>query len=118
RGLVEAALPQELPSHHRVGRVERIGVELLGDLVRLDEASTLGTARAVRPSVALLAAQGDPDLVGEPLDGLAEAEPVDLHQEPEDVAALAAAEAVDESSGRVDVERRGLLVVERAQTLQ
>ena len=47
-----------------------------------------------------------------------EGEVLDLLQEREDVAALTAAEAVVVAPCRADLERRGLLVVERAQPLE
>ena len=59
-----------------------------------------------------------PDPVGQPLDGLGEGQVVDLLLERDDVAALAAAEAVEEPAGRRHLEARGLLVVEGAQALQ
>src|SRR5690606_37829579 len=61
--------------------------------------------------------QVDAVLVGEALDGLPEAEAVDLHQEGEDVPALLAAETVKEAPARCDVEGRRLLVVEGTQPL-
>jgi hypothetical protein len=116
--LVEAPLTEELPRRQRLRGAERVGVELLGDLVRLDQAGPLRTPGALRSGVTFLAAQRDPGLVGEPLDRLGEAEAVDLLQDGDDVAALRAPEAVEELALRVDVERRGLLVVEGAQALQ
>ena len=118
RGLVEPALVQELPRDHGVGAGQLLGVELLGDLVRLDQSAAGRSARSYGLVVAVLATQLDAELVGEPLDGLGEGEPVDLHEEGDDVTALAAAEAVEELAGRVDVERRRLLVVEGAQALE
>src|SRR5690606_27318006 len=56
--------------------------------------------------------------VGQVLHGFGEPEPVDLHQEADDVSALLAPEAVEEAARRSDVERGGLLVVEGAQTLE
>ena len=100
------------------GRRQLVGVELLGDPVGLDQPLRCGprgrssrTSPSSRRSVHAV-------LVGEPLDGLGEGEPVDLHQEGDDVAALAAAEAVPELARGRDVERRRLLVVEGAQALQ
>ena len=118
RRLVEAALPQELARHDGVGRGQRVGVVGLGHAVRLDQPGALGAARALGPRVALLAAQRHAVLVGEALHDLGEAQAVDLHQEGDHVAAFPAAEAVPELAGRVDVERRGLLVVEGAQALE
>ena len=61
---------------------------------------------------------GVADPVGEHLDGLDEVDVFDLLQEGVDVTALAAAEAVEVAVVGPDVERRRLLVVERAQPLQ
>ena len=119
RRLVEPALAEELAGGDGFGRRQLVGVERLGGLVGLDQPLALRPARPVVADVALLAAQGHAVLVGEPLDGLGEGEPVDLHQEGDDVAALAArTEAVPEVARRRDVERRRLLVVEGAQALQ
>ncbi len=117
RRLVEAALVQELTGHERVGGGELPGVELLRHPVGLDQPTAGGPLGTVVADVAILAAQLDAVLVGEALDRLDEAEPVDLHQEREDVAALLAAEAVPELAGRGHVERRRLLVVEGAEAL-
>ena len=59
-----------------------------------------------------------PIAVGEQFDGLDEADVLDLLDERVDVAALAAAEAVEVAVVGADVKRRRLLVVERAQALQ
>ena len=81
-----------------------------------DEAGALALlAPGRRP--ALLVAQLDADAAGQVLDRLGEAQVVDLPHERDDVAALAAAEAVEEPLGRAHLERRGLLVVEGAQAL-
>ena len=53
---------------------------------------------------ALLVAQLDADPAGEPLDGLGEGQVVELAEEGDDVAAVAAAEAVEEALGGADVE--------------
>ena len=67
---------------------------------------------------ALLVAELDAGPAGEPLDRLGEGEVVDLLHELDDVTAVRAGEAVPQAAGRGDVERRGLLVVERAQALE
>ena len=74
--------------------------------------------RAARWSTAAGVGDGVADPVGEQLDGLDEGDVLDLLQERVDVAALAAAEAVEVAVVGPHVERRGLLVVERAQALQ
>jgi hypothetical protein len=63
-------------------------------------------------------AELDPDPVSQPLDGLGEAEVVDLAHEVDHVAPLTTAEAVEEASRRGDLEARRLLVVKGAQALQ
>ena len=56
-----------------------------------------------RGAAALLVAQLDAELGREPLDGLGEGEVLDLLHERDDVAALAAAEAVVAADGRAHV---------------
>ena len=92
-------------------------VELLGHAVGLDEPGAASERLTVPGPATLLVGQLHAELLGEPLDGLAEAEVLDLLDERDDVAALAAAEAVPGADGRADVEGRRLLVVERAQPL-
>ncbi len=94
--MVEAALVQELATGDALGSGEVLGVELLRDPVGLDEPLPRRALGAVVARVAVLAAQGDADLVGQPLHGLGERQPVDLHDERDDVATLLAAEAVEE----------------------
>ncbi len=122
RGLpVEAALGEELPAGRRVGRAERVDVERGGGPVGLEQpraqvpVATLGS-RALAGS-GLLVAQLHAVAVREPLDRLGEPEPVDLGEELDHVATGLAAEAVEEAARGRDVERRRLLVVERAETL-
>jgi hypothetical protein len=86
--------------------------------VSLDQPAAGRSARAYGLVGTVLAAELDAELLGEPLDGLGEGEAVDLHHEGDDVAALPAAEAVEELPRRVDVERRSLLVVEGTQALE
>src|SRR5437764_1915387 len=63
---------------------------------------------------ALLVLERNPEAVGEPLDGRREVEPLGLLDEADHVAALAAAEAVEELLDRVDGKARRALLVERA----
>lgn len=116
-GLVEAALGEELPADLGFGRVELVDVELGGDLVRLDQADAL-PALVAGVVAAFLVPQGDARLRGEALDRLREGEVVDLHHEGEGVAALLAAEAVEESLAGADLEGGRLLVVEGAEALE
>ena len=115
--LVEPALGEELARLDRVRRAQLLGVELGRRAVRVDEPGA-GALVPLPARRAALVGQLDAGALGEPLDRLDEAQVVDLHQERDDVAALAAAEAVERAVRRPDVERRGLLVVERAQPLQ
>jgi hypothetical protein len=62
----------------------------------------------------LLILELDADAVGEPLDGLREGQYLALTNEPDQVAALAAAEAVEELVGSVHGEARRTLLVEGA----
>ena len=116
RGLVEAAGVEELASRQGAGAGQLAGEVLRRLLVGLEDAQPQARLHPLPAAVGV--PQLDADAVGEELDGLAEADVVDLLDEGDHVAALAAAEAVVEAAGRVDVERRGLLVVERAQAAE
>src|ERR1041385_1188920 len=78
----------------------------------LEEVILIGFARRF-----LAPRQLDADAPGHVLDRLGEGEALGQREELEDVAARAAAEAVEESLGAVDGERRRLLAVERAESL-
>src|SRR4051794_24348559 len=108
RGLVEAALEEELAGGLGVRRRELLDVELCGGRVRLDE--LLPLARLLpRCRAALLVGDLDARLAREHLDRLDERQMLLLLDEGDEVAADAAAEALVEPVGRVDVERRRLL---------
>jgi hypothetical protein len=96
------------------GFQERAVVQLECGLVRPDQRLALGRDAAFGRRVALVA-QGDARLLGQTLDRLGELEVLDVAQEPDRVAALAAAEAVVQALGGRDAERRRLLRVERTQ---
>ena len=115
--LVEAALGEELPAGHRLGGGELLEVVGGRQPVRLDVAGALRGLPA-RRRAALLVAQLHAVAAGQPLDGLDERQVLGAADEADDVAGLAAAEAHVVAEGRVDVERRRLLVVEGAQALQ
>ena len=66
----------------------------------------------------LLVVQLDVGMGGQSLDRVHESEVVDPLHERDHVAVLTAAEAVEDTFGRRDAERRGLLIVERAQALE
>jgi len=114
---VETALGEERAR----GRTAR-GRELLGEVagrstVRLEQ--SLAAARLVTRArcAALLVPQLDADAACEVLDGVRERQAVDLLDERDDVTALAAPEAVPQADLRTHVERRRVLVVERAEAL-
>jgi hypothetical protein len=119
---VEAALGEELPRRRRLGRTELLGVEGRRGGVGRDESCPLADRRAVgparRPATVVLVVQFDVGAAGEPLDRLAERQMVDLLDERNDIATGIAAETMPQVSRGCDVERRRLLVVERAEALQ
>jgi hypothetical protein len=88
-------------------------VERGGSVVELVERRGIGAGRGRCGAGDL-----EPGVLGELLDGLAEAEPVELHQEADRGTVRAAAEAVVELLVRCHRERGRLLVVERAARLQ
>ena len=94
RGLVEAALGQELPPGDGRRGCQLLDVELRGRPVGLDEAGALAGLPVGRRA-ALVVPEGDAVARGQPLDRLGEGQVVDLHHERDDVAALLAAEAVE-----------------------
>ena len=74
-----------------------------------------GASRAVLGRAVVVVAQRDPGPLGEPLDRLDEVEVLDLAHERDRVARALAAEAVVHAERGVDRERRGLLLMERAE---
>jgi hypothetical protein len=116
-GPFEAPLGQERPAGRGRGTLQLRGVELGRDPVRVQQppAPALFLARDV---ATLFVAQVDAGPPGQPFHRLDEGQAVDLLHEADDVAALAAGEAVIEAARGGDVEGGGLLVVERAQALQ
>ena len=89
--------------------------EVLGR--RLHEREHLLALLAVGPGLDAALGHRHAEAAGQHLDGLGEAHPLAQHQELEDVAALAAAEAVEDGRLLAHVEGRALLLVERAQAL-
>ena len=112
---VEAALAEESAAHLGVGRAERSAEELGGGLVRGEQP---GAVAVVGRLAAVFVVQLEADAAREPFDRLGEGDVVHPLQEREDVAALAAAEAVVEADLRAHVEARAALVVERAEALE
>ena len=119
---VEAALGEELAGRRGLGGAQLLGVERRRRGVGRDQPGPLAdvgpVGRAGRPAAVVLVVQLDVRPPGQQLDRLGEGEVVDLLDEGDDVAALAAAETVEEVPRRSDLERRRLLVVERAQPLE
>ncbi len=111
---VEASDAEKLARLGRLDRGQLLDVELGRPAIGLQQP---GPSAPVALDAGPAATVGEPeaDPVGQPLDGLDEADVLDLHHEVDHAAALAAAEAVEGAVGRADVERRRLLVVERAQ---
>ena len=75
----------------------------------------LARARRARAPPAARCRHRQARLAGQPLDRLGKAQPLGLHDEADDVAMRAAAEAVEEALVLVDREGGRLLVVERAE---
>ena len=115
---VEIAVEQVLPRRRGLVRLQRLGVELLRRGVGGDQPAAAAPVALHVGRRRAGVGDGVADPVGEHLDRLDEADVLDLLQERVDVAALAAAEAVEVAVVGPDVERRRLLVVERAQPLQ
>src|SRR5215469_10803572 len=116
-GELEATRRQEVAPCQGCRGTQLFGIERGRCLVCLDQPSALRLL-LTRDMAALLVPQLDPGPVRQSLQRLGEAEVVDLLDELDDVAALVAGEAVPEPPGRRDIERRRLLVMERAQALQ
>src|SRR5699024_4674144 len=117
-GAVEAPLGEELPGLLGFGGGQLLLEVLGGSPVSIQEAlaaAHVGTTAVASPVV--FVAQLHPGLPREGLDRFGEAEVVDLLHEGDDVAALAATEAVPQAQVGAHVERGGAFVVEGAQTL-
>ena len=118
--------PVEPPLAHEIApcaglprRQQVCRVELLRDPVRLDEPGpATGAPGLLAPPPAVLVTKFDADLAGQAFDRFGEGEVLNVRDELDDVTADPAAVAVVEAVVRVDVERPGFLVMERAQTDQ
>jgi hypothetical protein len=97
-------------------RRQHVAVELRRDLVQRDQALPLGVGVRIVARVTGLG-QRHPELLRHHPHRLGEAQTLVQLDELEDVAADAAAEAVEEAALAIDVEGRRLLVVERTQAL-
>src|SRR5208282_6330430 len=87
-----------------IGSAQPFGIKFGGGPVRVDQPAPLAVFLP-RYVAALLVAQVDAGPPGQPLDGLDEAEPVDLLHELNRVAALRATKAVEKTARGGDVER-------------
>ena len=117
-GAVEAAAVQEVAALGGARRQQLRAEELVGDLVGVQEPLALAHLLPVGAGAAVLVAQLVADPGGQLLHGLVEGGVVQLLHEGDDVAVLAAAEAVVAAHLGADGERRRALVVERAQALE
>ena len=109
-GLSADPPPLEVTAGSSSGRSLQVPLEGRGrPLIDLPELGEPGVGRA-------LSERGElhPCLPGQSLHGLPEGEPLDLHQEFEDVPALAAAEAVEQLPLRVDRQAGALVGMEGA----
>jgi hypothetical protein len=118
--LAQRRLGQPAPEQvlARLGRLARLPqhAQVVGrGAVHQIEEPLLAPTAGGSPRILLLGLELDARPLGERLQRRLEVQPLGLHHELEDVAALAAAEAVVELLDRVDAERRRPLVVERAQ---
>ena len=117
---VEVSLVQEPAAGYRLRRLgQLLGVESGGVPMGLDQSGSLFSVwLRCGAGSGFLVAQLHADLDRKPLERLGERQLLDLLDKPDDVSALVAPEAEVHASSRCDVERRCLLVVEGAQSLQ
>ncbi|MPM25025.1 hypothetical protein SDC9_71514 [bioreactor metagenome] len=113
---IETAAVDELAEDHRLRAGDLALIELRGRLIGGQH--PLPQARLGGRAAVVADAQLDAGLVGQRLDGLGETQIVDLLEKGDDIATLAAAEAVVEAPRWRHLKTGGLLVMERAQPLQ
>ncbi len=114
---VETPSGEEVPSVAGVGGTQPLGVEVGGRPVRVEQSLALTGDRPTGHPTALVG-ERDTGATGEAFHRLREGQSVDGPHEGDHVTADAAPEAVIGTDLRPDVERRCLLVVERAQAPQ
>ena len=112
--LAESAARQVGPHGLSIRSFPQVPLEERGRLVENGIEALPLPPRVVRHRRALLVLERHPEPLGEPLDRPDEVETLGLPDERDDVAALAATEAVVEVQVRVDGEARRPLLVERA----
>ena len=115
---VEAPSRQEVPPRLGLRGGKLLAEPGLGQTVGVHETLPGSRFHPAPDRAALLVAQLNPGAVREVLNGLGETEVVDLLDEGDDVAALAAAEAVPVTELGTDVEGGSALVVKGAQPLE
>ena len=118
RALVEAAAEQVLARPRRLAALPQHAHVVRGGALQQGEQPVAAHALRGVARVLALALELHPGALGEPLQRRAEVQALRLHREREDVAAGPAAEAVVELLDGIDPERRGALLVERAQALE
>ncbi|MCY1220629.1 hypothetical protein D9M72_326490 [compost metagenome] len=115
---VEAAAVQEVASLRGGGGQQLGAEELVRHFVGVQEALALAHVLAAGAGAAVFVAQFEADPGGQLFHGLMERGVVQLLDKGDDVAVLAAAEAVVPAHLGTDGERRRTLIVERAQALE
>src|SRR5258708_10020757 len=116
-GRLESPGGKELPAGAGSSGQELLRIKLCSGPVRLDQPAPPGLLLAGNLA-ALLVTKLDPGPGCQALNGLGEPESVDLADEGDNVATLGAGEAVPQAAGRGHMERRRLLLVERAESLE
>src|SRR5699024_10589158 len=115
---VETTFPQKLPRRTCRLTAQLLDVERLCRLVRFDESCSPTAVTFRSRTVATDIRQLQPRTIGQPFHRFDETQVFDLHDEPDDIAALPAPETVEGAVPGSHIERRRLLVVERTQTFQ
>src|SRR5204862_353040 len=110
--LAEAAAVEVLPRRTARGGVPEVALVIGRRLLEQREEALPPTASGVLLRGRLLVLERHAIALGQPLDRLSEVELLGLAHEGDQVAALGAAEAVEELVGRIDGEARRLFVVE------
>ncbi len=114
----EAALQQEVAPDLGLGGAQLRGIELGRHPMGVEQALALARGALGPRPPACLVAQRHAGTRGKILHGLLEGQPVELHDEGDDVSSLAAAEAVIAALRGAHVEGGRTLVVEGAQALE
>jgi len=116
-GHLESAGGKEFPGRTGSRGENLLRIKIRGGPVRLDQPAAPGLLLAGNMP-ALFITELNAGSGSQPLHRLSESQGVDLADKGDDVATLGAGEAVPQAAGRRDIERRRLLLVERAESLQ